>query len=130
MTEPQRRSVIGIIASLLIGGLVILAGSDGSTQIGPIAVFAVCGLVAYAINWIAFVPAMRAQTERYYDLTGSLTYLTVTAMALLLSENLDTRAVIVAALVIVWAPSWSGACAGTGEMGASTRSRPTRSGSS
>ena len=103
MTEPQRRSVIGIIASLLIGGLVILAGSDGSTEIGPIAVFAVCGLVAYAINWIAFVPAMRAQTERYYDLTGSLTYLTVTAMALLLSENLDTRAVIVAALVIVWA---------------------------
>ncbi len=103
MTDQQRKSVIGIVASLLIGALVILAGSDGSTKVGPIAVFAVGGFVAYLINWIAFVPANRAQTERFYDLTGSVTYVTVTVAALLLSEDLDARAVIVAMLVIVWA---------------------------
>jgi len=103
MTEQRRRSLIGIAASLLIGALVILAGSDGSTKVGPIALFAVCGLLAYAINWVVFVPSNRAKTEHYYDLTGSVTYVTVTAVALVLSDNLDARAVIVATMVVVWA---------------------------
>ncbi len=81
----------------------MLAGSDGSSKVGSIAVFAVCGLLAYAINWVVFVPSNRAKTEHYFDLTGSATYLTVTAVALVLSDDLDARAVIVAAMVGVWA---------------------------
>jgi len=103
MTDGTRRSFIGIAASLLIGALVILAGSDGSTQVGSISVFAICGLLAYAINWVVFVPSNRAKTEHYYDLTGSITYVTVTAVALLLSDDPDARAVIVAAMVMIWA---------------------------
>ena len=103
MTEQNRNSLIGIVASLLIGALVILAGSSGSTKVGSIAVFAVGGFLAYAINWLVFVPSNRAKTEHYFDLTGSITYLTVTAVALVLSDNLDARAMIVAAMVGVWA---------------------------
>jgi steroid 5-alpha reductase family enzyme len=103
MTEQNRNSLIGIVASLLIGALVVLAGSSGSTKVGSIAVFAVGGFLAYAINWLVFVPSNRAKTEHYFDLTGSITYLTVTAVALVLSDNLDARAVIVAAMVAVWA---------------------------
>jgi steroid 5-alpha reductase family enzyme len=103
MTEQTRRSVIGISASIVIGALVILAGSDGSTKVGSLPVFAVCGLLAYVINWVVFVPSNRARTEQYYDLTGSITYLTITAVAVLLSDDLDARALIVAALVWVWA---------------------------
>lgn len=103
MTDQRRRSIIGIIVSLMIGALVILAGSDGSTQVGSIAVFAVCGLLAYVINWVVFVPSNRAKTEHYFDLTGSITYLTVTAVAVVLSDDLDARAIIVAIMVGVWA---------------------------
>jgi steroid 5-alpha reductase family enzyme len=103
MTKQNLNSILGIAAALLIGTLVVLAGSDGSTKVGSISVFAVCGILAYVINWLVFVPSNRAQTERYYDLTGSLTYITITAVALLLSDDLDARAVIVAAMVGVWA---------------------------
>lgn len=103
MTAQNRRSIIGITASLVIGVLVILAGSDGSSKVGSLPVFAVCGALAYVINWIAFVPSNRARTEQYYDLTGSITYLTITAFAALLSDDLDARALIVAGLVWVWA---------------------------
>ncbi len=102
MTDT-RRSVIGIVASLAIGALVILAGSDGSSMVGSIAVFAVCGILAYVINWVVFVPSNLAKTEHYFDLTGSATYLTVVAVALLLSDDLDARAVIAGAMVAVWA---------------------------
>ena len=103
MADLNRRSLIGIVVSLAIGALVVLAGSDGSTKVGSIAVFAVCGLLAYVINWVVFVPSNRAKTEHYFDLTGSATYVTVTAVALLLSDNLDARAIIVATMVLIWA---------------------------
>ncbi|MDJ0960565.1 MAG: DUF1295 domain-containing protein [Acidimicrobiia bacterium] len=103
MSDQKRRSIIGITASIAIGALVILAGSDGSTQAGSIAVFAICGALAYLINWIVFIPSNAAKTEMYYDLTGSTTYITVTVVALLLSSDLDARAIIVGAMVVVWA---------------------------
>ena len=103
MTPRNRNSLLGIVAGVVIGALVILAGSDGSSMVGSIAVFAVCGLLAYAINWVVFVPSNLAKTEHYFDLTGSATYISVTALALLLSDDLDTRAVIVGAMVMLWA---------------------------
>ena len=34
-------------------------------------------ILAFIIQWIAFLPAYIFQTEKFYDLTGSLTYLSV-----------------------------------------------------
>ncbi len=99
----KHRSLIGITAAVVIGALVILAGSQGSAEFGSIAVFALCGFLAYAINWAVYIPSNLAKTEHYFDLTGSATYITVTAVALLLSDDLDARAVIVGAMVMVWA---------------------------
>jgi steroid 5-alpha reductase family enzyme len=103
MTATNRNSFVGIVASIAVGVLIILAGSDGSRQVGSIAIFAVCGALAYVINWVVFVPSNLAKTEHYFDLTGSATYITVTAIALLLSDDLDARALIVGAMVVVWA---------------------------
>jgi len=103
MSNSNRNPLVGIIASLAIGALVVLAGSDGSSKVGPVAVFALCGLLAYIINWVVFVPSNLAKTEHYFDLTGSATYVTVIAIALLLSDDLDARASIVGAMVVVWA---------------------------
>jgi len=103
MNDQTLKSVIGIIVSLSIGAFVAFAGSDGSTEVGSVPVFALCALLAYVINWIVFVPSNRAKTEHYFDLTGSATYLTVTAVALLLSNDIDARAAIAGAMVAVWA---------------------------
>jgi steroid 5-alpha reductase family enzyme len=103
MTAQDRNSLLGIVASLLIGVLVILAGSDGSAEVGSLAVFALCGVLSYVINWIVFVPSNFAKTEHYFDLTGSVTYLSLIAVAVALSDELDARAVIVAVMVAVWA---------------------------
>ena len=103
MAEQNQKSLLGILAGVAIGALVTLAGSDGSLTVGSIPVFALCGLLAYAINWVVFIPSNAAKTEHYFDLTGSATYVTVVAVALLLSDQLDARAVIVGFMVMVWA---------------------------
>ena len=86
-----------------LGGLLALAGSDGGSRVAGIPVFALCVALAFAIQWLAFVPAYFAQSERYYDLTGSFTFLSLALFALAASEGPDARAVIIAVLVVVWA---------------------------
>ncbi|MCO4769719.1 MAG: DUF1295 domain-containing protein [Deltaproteobacteria bacterium] len=66
----------------------------------PLAV--VIGL-AFAINWVAFVPAYLARTERFYDLAGGFTYLTVVGVALLLAPDRGPREWVLATLVALWA---------------------------
>jgi steroid 5-alpha reductase family enzyme len=103
MSDRDRNSLLGILGSVVAGGLVVAAGSAGSATVGSVAVYAVCGALAFLINWAVFVPSTLAKTERYYDLTGSATYVTVVVVALALSGDLDARAWIVGAMVIVWA---------------------------
>ena len=103
MDNTARTSIIGITAATAVGALVAWAGSDGSVAIGSFPVFALCGLLAFAINWLVFIPSNAAKTEKYYDLTGSITYITVTLVAVLSSDDLDARALIVAAMVVAWA---------------------------
>lgn len=103
MSDAKRNSIVGILASVTIGVLVMLAGSDGSSKAGSLPVFALCGVLAFVINWAIFVPSNIAETEHYFDLTGSITYLSLVIVAVVFSDDLDARALIVAAMVAAWA---------------------------
>ena len=104
MAERSNKQVaIAIIIALSVGAFISWAGSDGGDRVGALPVFALCGALAFAINWLAFVPAALTQTEHYYDLTGGITYITTTVVAVLLSSDLDLRAMLVTAMVLVWA---------------------------
>ncbi len=97
------RSIASIVVVVLIALALGWAGSDGSAQAGPLSTFAWAGLVAFVINWAVFVPSYLASTERFFDLTGSITYLTTVLIALFLSGSPDLRAWLVTFMVIVWA---------------------------
>lgn len=94
---------IALAITVLLGGLVSLAGSQGGATFGAMPVFLICGIMAFAINWLAFIPANAAKTEKYYDLTGSFTYLSLMIVACVLSAPLDARSGIIALMVIIWA---------------------------
>ena len=103
MAERSNSQIITAIAiAIVLGALMSWAGSDGGDRVGTLPVFALCGALAFAVNWLAFIPAALTQTERYYDLTGGITYITVTVVAVLLSGKLDLRATLVAAMVMFW----------------------------
>ncbi len=96
------QNLIPIIIAVVVGAAIAWAGSDGGVRVGAIPVFALCGILAFAINWLAFIPAAITQNEHYYDLTGGISYVTVTIAAVLLSGPLDLRATLVAAMVMFW----------------------------
>ena len=96
------RSLVATVIAVLLGVAMSWAGSDDGDYINAMPVFALCGAIAFGINWLAFIPSSLARTERYYDLVGGISYITVIAVAVLLSTELDLRATLVAAMVMIW----------------------------
>lgn len=97
----MKQSLLNIIFSLisfLIGyGIALSTGLDLIQK----AIF-----IAYMIQWIAFIPAYIFQTEKFYDLTGSITYLTVVIYVSYLSydasNNLNIGSIILASCILIW----------------------------
>jgi len=95
--------VAGIIGSLALGALIALAGSqNGALWIG-VPLFALCCGIAFLVQWLLFIPAYLFQTERFFDLAGSLTYISLVLVAWLLSGPVDLRSLVIGSLVIIWA---------------------------
>jgi steroid 5-alpha reductase family enzyme len=60
-------------------------------------------ILAFVIQWVCFVPAYLLQTEKFYDLTGSVTYLTLVLFSVFSTDSMSYGGVIVCACVSVWA---------------------------
>jgi steroid 5-alpha reductase family enzyme len=103
MKKSDRNALLAIPLVVLIGLGVALAGSQYSAEAFGLPVFALVVALAFIIQWLVFIPSFIFQTEKYFDLTGSITYITVTIVALLLSPVRDARSFIMLALVLIWA---------------------------
>jgi steroid 5-alpha reductase family enzyme len=88
---------------VIFAALIAWAGSQGGYVVFGIPIFALCVALAFVIQWIAFIPAYIKQTEKFYDLTGGITYLTVTWVAVLLIPSVDARELLLAGMVSIWA---------------------------
>ena len=103
MKNQALESLIAIALALLVAAAVAWAGSQGGLAVAGVPLFALAGAYAFLVQWIAFVPSFAARTERYYDLVGSLTYLTSIIGVLLLADRFDGRSLVLALLVSLWA---------------------------
>lgn len=103
MPYSYTKGVIIFAVILTIGlGVTYMAGLNG-TQFGPVSVFFLCGLWAFAVNWLGFIPANIYKTEKFYDLVGAFTNLTIVLLAAVLSQPLSVRSILVTLFVSVWA---------------------------
>ena len=103
MKNAERSAYLVFLIVVIVGALVALAGSQGGSVVAGVPIFAVLVGLVFLIQWLVFIPSFLQQTEHFYDLTGSLTYLSVTTLALILTPGTDARAVLLFALVIIWA---------------------------
>ncbi len=102
MRKSSVQALVSLPVILLLAAGIGWAGSQGGQRIGGLPVFALCAGLCFALNWGVFVHAWAAQTERYFDLTGSLTYLATVVLGLALG-NRDPRSLLLALLIGVWA---------------------------
>jgi steroid 5-alpha reductase family enzyme len=88
---------------VLIACLIAWSGSYEGAEMYVLPVMVAAVLLIFSIQWLAFIPAYLWQTERYYDLLGSATYIAVTSVAVVLSGAFDTRSLLLALFIVVWA---------------------------
>ena len=103
MKKSDRNAFITFPVPIIIGLLVAVAGSQGGNTLVGIPLFGLLVGLAILIQWLAFIPAYRQQTEKFYDITGSITYISIVTLALVFSPGINTRDFLLWALVVIWA---------------------------
>lgn len=102
MQKADRDALIIFPVLILIGLGLAWAGGHGSSMVFGLPLFSLAVGLAYLIQWMAFLPSFLAQTEKFFDLTGSLTYISVTLLIFFLSPVRDARSFLLLALVLIW----------------------------
>ena len=103
MTKKDRTALVVSLVVVAIGALVAVAGSQGGATVGGLPAFALAVAAAFVIQWLVYIHAWARRTEKYFDLTGSLTYITITVLLVVLTPGVDARGFLLAALVVIWA---------------------------
>jgi steroid 5-alpha reductase family enzyme len=103
MNSTEKRSIIALPIILLVAGGIAFAGSQGGAIAFGVPLFALCVGLAFVIQWIAFIPAYLKQTEKFFDLTGSITYILVAVTAVIFSPDIDARSLLLSGIIAIWA---------------------------
>ena len=102
----NKASILSIIATLSVGLIIGYVGSAGSLILNGYPLFILCACIPFIIHWIVFIPSMIKQTEHYFDLMGSISYVMTCVVSLYLvalSTDLSLRSIIIASLITIWA---------------------------
>ena len=97
---------VTIPASLVVLSLSLLitaAANQESVSISGIPLFGFAVALTFIIQWIVFIPSFLNKTEHFFDLTGSLTFISVVLITLMLIPEIYVRDIVIALLVMIWA---------------------------
>jgi len=103
MDERGKKSIIAVMIVIGIAAGLAWAGSQEGVIAFGMPLFSLCVAIAFVIQWAAFIPAYIKKTEKFFDLTGSLTFISVTLFAVFSSPWPDARAILLAGMVTIWA---------------------------
>ncbi len=102
-SQATRTAWMAIPLVMLIGAGLAWSGSDTGQLSGGIPIFALGVAVAFLIQWLVFLPSYMFKTERFFDLTGSITFLSVIGLSLALSKDPSPRSLMLFGLIAIWA---------------------------
>ena len=96
----MKQNAIRIILSIIVFGITFLISTLTKLEIVENAI-----LLAFLIHWLFFIPAYLLKTEKFFDLTGSLTYISIMVYVVYTKNNLQEQlgSIILGSLIILWA---------------------------
>ena len=103
--QDLRLTSIVVASTFIIVSLIVLAVENNSVTLSGYSAVLYCAVLCIGVQWMAWIPASIARTERFYDLTGGLTYLIVVGFSLWAgsqSEPPSLRELIISLLVVIW----------------------------
>ena len=99
----QVKNIFAITAFLICIALINIAGQNIDLEIRGVNAFTSILLVTVLLQILFFIPSFIFKTEKYYDLVGSLTYVTTISLAYFSVEEKTTIDSIIYFYVMIWA---------------------------
>ncbi len=95
------------VVTFLVCYLLAITVQVGTISYDNVSLILVVMGLSFLIHWIMFIPSYVFQTEKFYDLTGSLTYITILIFVvyikqLLVHSVLDLRSILILSCIIIW----------------------------
>lgn len=103
MKTPDRNALLTFPILLLIGFAMAYAGGRNGVSIHGVPLFTALVAMNFIVQWLAFLPAWSFQSEKFFDLTGSVTYILIMALGVLLGSAHDSRSLLLLIMVVIWA---------------------------
>ncbi|MBT87020.1 MAG: hypothetical protein CMA62_05865 [Euryarchaeota archaeon] len=103
--EDYRLTAIVMVVSATVTLLIVGAVSTNSVEMADMSAVAWCAVIIFGIQWLAWIPASILQSERFYDLTGGMTFLAAVVFSLWAGSQSDdpsTRELLVSAMAVIW----------------------------
>lgn len=92
--------------TFLVCWLLAVTVSENTMAINGTSLIIKAMCISFVIHGVLFIPSYVFQTEKFYDLTGSVTYITIISYVIYeiyqVSESLDPRILVIAACIMVW----------------------------
>jgi len=88
---------------LLLSTLIAFAVNQESISISNVPLFGFVVLLIFIIQWLVFIPSFINRTEHFFDLTGSLTFISAVLFTLMAIPEIYLRDIIITLLVVIWA---------------------------
>ena len=80
--------IIKIVVPIVISSLIALAGSQSGFEVSGTPIIFICLLISFGIHYLVFIPSYLLKTERYFDITGSIAFLSI-MYYILYNRNID-----------------------------------------
>ena len=102
------KDYFNILIIILFACVVSFGGSYNSTWHSGYPILFLCMVASFIVHWVLFIPSFLANTEKFYDITGTVAYLVVLFIASLLtmdssSGKLELRSMFIIGMVSFWA---------------------------
>ena len=101
---------MSLIKNLLLSLIIIVFAfvlttfvDQNSVSYGSLSLFLLCTIIIFFLQWIVFIPSYLLSTEHFFDLTGSVTFITVSILAFFMNDSKNLRQLIVLILIVIWA---------------------------
>lgn len=98
----NKRILIFIITGAIVSLFTYPLGGE-SALVSGIPLIWLLSAYCFLVQFIAFIPAAILNTEIFYDLTGSLTYLSTLGIALYFNKAVTTKQQVAVTIIGIWA---------------------------
>ena len=102
------KDYVNVLIIVSFAFIISLAGGYKSSTYNGYPILVLCMIFSFMVHWIIFIPSFLYKTEKFYDITGTIAYLTLLFTASFLTTstsgiNLELRTKFIIGMVSFWA---------------------------